>query len=141
MAGMLLGQTAALAPEFNMLKAATPYAQRFLGGGTGVDGILGLLGVESPQALGRDLLRGSIALARAFADMPVRLDHVLERAERGELRVMIAPDDSANGAHGPAASRRLGEALSLPVPAWVPVGLVAAFALRWLVRRGPPSGR
>lgn len=145
MAGMLLGQTAALSPEFNMLKAATPYAQRFLGGGTGVEGILGLLGVESPQALGRDLLRGGIAVARALADMPVRLDHVLERAERGELRVLIADADlangAANGAHGPVARTRLAAALTQKVPVWVPLGVVAAVALTRLARQRSPRER
>jgi predicted unusual protein kinase regulating ubiquinone biosynthesis (AarF/ABC1/UbiB family) len=141
MAGMLLGQTAALSPTFNMLKAATPYAQRFVGGGSGVESILGLLGVDSPQALGRDLLRGGIAVARALADMPVRLDHVLERAERGEIRLLIADADLANGAHDAKARRGLAGALRLPIPIWVPLGLVAAAALTRLARQRTPPGR
>ncbi|HEV7127405.1 MAG TPA: AarF/UbiB family protein [Ktedonobacterales bacterium] len=134
MAGMLLGLTASLAPEFDFIAVATPYAQQFMGTG-GIEGILRLLGVESVEVLGRDLLRDGVATLRSLATLPRRLDHVLELAERGELHLTDASTPRARGRGVRPARRPVAGVLSRPVPVWVPVSLVGAFALTQLVRR------
>jgi predicted unusual protein kinase regulating ubiquinone biosynthesis (AarF/ABC1/UbiB family) len=140
MLGMLLGLTVTLSPRFDFAAVATPYAQQFMGRG-GLDGVLRLLGVESVEALGRDLLREGIATARSLATMPRRLDKVLERAERGDLHIVV---ESAN--FNPRTRRRtvrrlVRGGLNRPVPIWMPLGLVGAFAITRLVRRTYKLGR
>jgi predicted unusual protein kinase regulating ubiquinone biosynthesis (AarF/ABC1/UbiB family) len=133
MVGMLLGLTVALSPTFNFVAVASPYAQQFMGRG-GLDGVLRLLGVESLEALGRDLLRDGIATARSFASVPRRLDRVLERAEQGELHLVVESADLRPRARRRSGRRLVTGALSRPVPVWVPVGLLGIFALTRLVR-------
>lgn len=133
MAGMLLGLTATLSPDFNFVAVATPYARQFMGSG-GVDSILRLLGVESLDALGRGLLRDGIATARSLASLPRRLESVLERAERGQLQIVIGNADRSARTKGRPRRRRLRQVLSQPVPVWVPVGLIGAFALTRVLR-------
>jgi hypothetical protein len=138
MVGMLLGLTATLSPSFDFKAVATPYARQFMGSG-GLEGMLRLLGIESVEALGRDLLRDGIATLRSLASVPRRLDRVLERVERGELRFPVnggaqqeAPKPQKRGSR-----RRVRDALSRPVPVWVPAAAVGAVALAFLARRGP----
>jgi predicted unusual protein kinase regulating ubiquinone biosynthesis (AarF/ABC1/UbiB family) len=144
MAGMLLGLTAALAPSFDFVAVARPYAQQFMGEG-GVEGILRLLGIESFQALGRDLLREGVATVRSLAALPQRIDHLAERAESGQLRIIVAGSElngHAPGIRGPGrAVRGAGGLLARSVPVWVPVTLIGAFALGLLARRGGESAR
>jgi predicted unusual protein kinase regulating ubiquinone biosynthesis (AarF/ABC1/UbiB family) len=132
MLGMLLGLTVALSPSFDFVAVATPYAQRFMGGGA--EGILRLLGVESLEALGRDLLGGGVATVQSLASVPRRLDRFLERAERGELHVVVERAEADARARGRNGRRLVPQALSRPVPVWVPVSLVAAYALTRLAR-------
>jgi predicted unusual protein kinase regulating ubiquinone biosynthesis (AarF/ABC1/UbiB family) len=134
MLGMLLGLTVALSPQFDFAAVATPYAQQFLGRG-GLDGVLRLLGVESMEALGRSLLREGIATAQSLATLPRRLDRVLDRAERGELHVVVESAALNARTRRRSGRRRARGALSQPVPVWVPLGLVGAFGLMQLVRR------
>jgi predicted unusual protein kinase regulating ubiquinone biosynthesis (AarF/ABC1/UbiB family) len=133
MAGMLLGVTSALAPGFDFIAAATPYAEEFLGGNEqGVLGnILQFFGVESTAALGQAVLREGIATAQSFLALPRRVDRVLERAERGQLHLIVENSDGASR-NGKGA----GNVLSRPVPMWVPLSLVGALGLVTLARRG-----
>lgn len=133
MAGMLLGLTVALSPHFDFVAVATPYARQFMGSG-GVDGILRLLGVESLDALGRDLLRDGIATARSLATLPRRLDRVLERAERGELQIVLGSAARETGNRMRSRRGVVPGVLSRPVPVWVPLGLVGIFALTRVLR-------
>ena len=135
MAGMLLGLTVALSPRFNFIAVATPYAQQFMGRG-GVEGLLGLLGVESLESLGRDLVRDGLATVRSLSALPRRLEGVLERAERGELHLVVESGD-LNLRGRPRPPRRLATTLlNHPVPMWMPLGLVWIFALIRLIGRG-----
>jgi predicted unusual protein kinase regulating ubiquinone biosynthesis (AarF/ABC1/UbiB family) len=143
MAGMLLGLTAALSSSFDFLAVARPYAAQFMGE-NGFEGVLRLLGVDSFEALGRDLLRGGIATARSLAELPQRIDRLAERAERGELRVIVS--DAALNGHAPQGrngARGLAPAavLTRSVPIWIPVVVAGAFALGRFARRGPEPGR
>jgi predicted unusual protein kinase regulating ubiquinone biosynthesis (AarF/ABC1/UbiB family) len=140
MLGMLLGLTVTLSPRFDFAAVATPYAQQFMGRG-GMDGVLRLLGVESVEALGRDLLREGIATARSLATMPRRLDKVLERAERGELHIVVESANFNSRTRRRTVRRLVRGGLNRPVPMWMPLGLIGAFALTRLVRRTYKVGR
>jgi predicted unusual protein kinase regulating ubiquinone biosynthesis (AarF/ABC1/UbiB family) len=131
---MLVGLATSLSPEFNFMEVATPYANQFMRQG-GLDSILRLFGASSAQQLGRDLVREGISLARSVSTIPRSLEHVLERAERGDLRLIIE-----SPALDPRLRRRLRREtasglLSRPVPAWVPLGLIGALWLTITVRR------
>jgi predicted unusual protein kinase regulating ubiquinone biosynthesis (AarF/ABC1/UbiB family) len=139
MAGMMLGLTSALSPRYNFIQVATPYAQQFIGRSGAADGILRLLGVESVEALGRDLLRDGIATARSLAALPRRLENVLERAERGELHFVV--ESAAVARVRKRRSRRaMAGLINRPVPMWLPLGLVGAYAVTRLLWRQLPRG-
>jgi predicted unusual protein kinase regulating ubiquinone biosynthesis (AarF/ABC1/UbiB family) len=138
-AGMLMGLAVLLSNDFNFLAVAAPYAREYLGRG-GVGGVLEMLGFDSAESVGREALRESAALARLLVGMPRRIDHILARAERGELRIVLDGRDSGGG-HG-ALGRIVGtrgggngNPLRRSVPAWVPLGLVAAIAITQMVHR------
>jgi len=139
MVGMLLGLTATLSPSFDFVAVATPYARQYIGTG-GVEGILNLLGVESWDALGRDLLRDGLATVRSLASVPRRLDQVLQRAEQGELHLVVESAARRNVRAARRARRnrgRGGNPLTRPVPVWLPVSVVGAAAFAFLALRGP----
>jgi predicted unusual protein kinase regulating ubiquinone biosynthesis (AarF/ABC1/UbiB family) len=140
MAGMLLGLMVGLSPRFNFIEVATPYAQQFLRR-DGLDGVLSLLGAESLEGLGRDLLRSSLATVRSLAELPQRLDRVLERAERGDLHLVIQNTDPSPTDRAQAGKRASRRGLNRPVPLWMPLSLLGLGALTWLIQRRPPSSR
>jgi predicted unusual protein kinase regulating ubiquinone biosynthesis (AarF/ABC1/UbiB family) len=135
---MLTGLCAIISPEFNLLSAAAPFARQFMRRSP-VSGVLALLGAESVDQLSRDLVREGIGLARSMSALPRKLEHVLEHAERGELRLVI---ESAN--LSPALKTRAGRRvainmLSRPVPVWVPLGMLGAFVTTVMMRRRASS--
>jgi predicted unusual protein kinase regulating ubiquinone biosynthesis (AarF/ABC1/UbiB family) len=133
-AGLLIGLIMALSPSFNFVEVATPYARRFMGR-NGVEGVLQLLGIESLETLGRDVLRDGLATARSLAELPRRLDRVLARAEHGELRVIVESADLNPRLRQRRNGRLAGSVLNRPVPLWVPLGLVGGFAALRVLRR------
>jgi predicted unusual protein kinase regulating ubiquinone biosynthesis (AarF/ABC1/UbiB family) len=133
MAGMLLGLTSALSPRYNFIEVAAPLAQQFIGG-NGMDGILRLLGIESVDALGRDLLRGSVATARSLAALPSRVDRLLERVERGELHVVVE-SAAAVRVRKRRGRRGMSGLFNRPVPMWLPLGLLGAYGVTRLLWR------
>ncbi len=150
MVGMLQGLAVTFDPHFNMIAVATPYAQQFLGSGEqgGLEGILRLLGIDSIEGLGQTLLRDGASLARSLARLPRRLDRVLDRAERGEIHLIVESATRENRARRGiirAQGRRGGgraTVLSRPVPLWMPLGLIGVFGMVTLtraVRRNPKS--
>lgn len=147
MAGILLGLTVALSPSFNFLEVATPYARQFLGGNGGLEGVLRLLGVESMGELGQNLLRNGLATLESLATVPRRLDRVLERAEQGELHLVV--DSGTLRQRQRSRLRRRGGIdgqvargiLSRPVPLWLPVGAAGVYALARVARRVVANGR
>lgn len=141
MAGMLLGVMVALSPRFNFIAVATPYAQQFMGA-SGIDGLLSLLGVESLESLGRDLVRDSLATVRSFAALPRRLEGVLERAERGDLHLVIESGDlNLRGRPRPRRGRQAVGLLNRPIPLWLPLGMAGGFALARLIARAARPSR
>ena len=123
--GILLGVVVTLSPNFNFLEVATPYAQQFIRE-SGVGGVLGLLGVSNLSELGQTALREGLSLARSLADLPRRLDRVLARAERGDLRVIIQTPDLDTRAQAKVGVRLTGAALNRPTPTWVTLAAVGA---------------
>jgi hypothetical protein len=133
---MLTGLCALLAPEFDLVAVATPFAEQFIRRGP-LGGILALLGVDDVGAMSRGLVREGITMARAVSALPKKLEHVLEHAERGELRLII--ESTHFGASAPArAGQRVGAGLlNRQVPAWVPLGVMGlALAAMFVRRRG-----
>lgn len=135
MVGMLVGLTTQLSPTFNFAQVAAPYAKQYLRR-DGINSLLSIFGVESVGELGRTTLREGVSLAQTMAALPRRLDRVLARAERGDLRLVV---ESAT------LNRRLlrmrnreratTNALNRPVPAWVPLGIAGAFVVTLFLRR------
>jgi predicted unusual protein kinase regulating ubiquinone biosynthesis (AarF/ABC1/UbiB family) len=146
MVGMLQGIAVGLDPEFNFLKTVTPYAQQFLGAGngqqSGIEGILKLLGVESVGALGQSLLREGVGIAQSLARLPRHLDRVLERAEKGDIHLVLDTADRTDrqqrrsrlGRNGRGRRTQRTPLLSRSVPLWVPLGVLGAFGVATLTR-------
>ncbi len=138
-ASMLAGLCAMLSPEFNLTSVAGPFAEQFMHGGA-LTGVLALLGVDSLEALGRDLLRESVSVFRSISSLPKSLERVLEHAERGELRLVIESATLTPAIKTHAGRRLAVGMLRRPVPAWVPVGMLGAFVATWMLRRRSGSG-
>ncbi len=134
--GILLGLVVGLSPRFSFLEVATPYAREFMGQG-GIAGILRLLGIDSVETLGRDLLREGVATARMLRTLPGRLDRLLASVERGELRVIVDSADLNPRLRRPPLGRGTANALNRPVPLWVPLAAAGLFAAVRLLRRAP----
>src|SRR5579875_1475625 len=124
--GILLGVTITLSPDFNFLEVATPYARQYLRTND-VGGLLGLLGAQNVGELGQTALREGIAIARSLTALPGRLDRVLTRAERRELRLIIeAPDLHRARTQVRLGGRMAHNTLNRPAPLWTVLGLAGA---------------
>lgn len=132
--GMLVGLATALSPSFNFIDAATPYARQMIRT-DGVSGLLRLFGVESVQELGRDVMRESVTMARALSSIPRSLERVLERAERGDLRLIIESPSLNPDLRTPVGRKVATHMLNRPVPVWVPMSMAGAVVLLLVARR------
>jgi predicted unusual protein kinase regulating ubiquinone biosynthesis (AarF/ABC1/UbiB family) len=134
---MLVGLATHLSPDFNFLEVATPYARTFMFG-SGLTGALRLVGVDSVEQLGRDLVRESVSIARSLSAIPHTLERVLTHAERGDLRLIIE-----SPTFDPRLRRRsrfvAPSMLRRPVPAWVPLGIIGAYVFGVVMRRHGPG--
>lgn len=138
MVGMLVGLTSLLSPTFNFAQVAAPYAQQYVRR-DGINSLLNVLGVESVGQLGRTTLREGVALAQSVASLPRRLDRVLARAERGDLRLIIESATLNRRLRVRTRQRVATNTLNQPVPAWVPLSLACAFIATLLLRRRPAN--
>jgi predicted unusual protein kinase regulating ubiquinone biosynthesis (AarF/ABC1/UbiB family) len=95
----LVGVATGLAPQFNFVDVATPYARKFLDLDAG--GVAEMLRKLPEQALetGRLLLR-----------LPKSLEQLITRLETGQIEVRLAPDGRGNGRghRGPRGRRGNG---------------------------------
>jgi predicted unusual protein kinase regulating ubiquinone biosynthesis (AarF/ABC1/UbiB family) len=91
----LVGVATGLAPSFNFIDVATPYARRFLDLDAG--GMAEMLRKLPGQALetGRLLVR-----------LPAALEQLITRLETGQIEVRMAPDGRSNGRGKRRRSRR-----------------------------------
>lgn len=131
---MLVGLAASLDPTINFVATVKPYAAQLARAG-GMESMLRLLGVDSMGQLGRILTREGVAMARTMVTLPHVAERVLERIERGDLRLVIqgpSPDAPIESQVGRSI---VTNALRRPVPAWVPLGLVGIAAAILLRRR------
>jgi predicted unusual protein kinase regulating ubiquinone biosynthesis (AarF/ABC1/UbiB family) len=148
--GTLSGLATGLAPEFNVVAVALPYAQKFLG----------LTGQGASQTA-QQLLTQLADAGRTMLILPATLERVLARIEAGQIEVRVNEDGrngsgrghSARGRRGSArqegggalarvavcvASLAAGVVLMLdqfPDPAWFCLGLAALTAVSLLFRR------
>jgi predicted unusual protein kinase regulating ubiquinone biosynthesis (AarF/ABC1/UbiB family) len=134
MMAMLVGLATVLSPTFNFLDVATPYARQFLYG-SGIEGALRMLGVDSGDQLVRDVVREGVSLVRTISALPHNIERVLERAERGDLRLIIESPHFDPELRLRRGTRVASSVLNRPVPAWVPAGIAGVLALVLLVRR------
>ncbi|WP_052890759.1 ABC1 kinase family protein [Thermogemmatispora carboxidivorans] len=82
---VLAGVATGLAPEFNLIDVATPYARKFLG--------------LSADRLGenlQELLRQMLENGRALLTLPRALERIITRFESGQIEIRLA-DSSTNG--------------------------------------------
>jgi predicted unusual protein kinase regulating ubiquinone biosynthesis (AarF/ABC1/UbiB family) len=83
----LVGVATGLAPAFNFVDVATPYARTFLGLDAG--GIGDML---------RDLPNQALDMGRLLLKLPKSLDHLITQLETGQLEVRLASEVASNGA-------------------------------------------
>ena len=97
--GTLSGLATGLAPEFNLVNVAVPYAQKFLG-----------LNRDGANQTAQQLLTQMLDAGRTLLTLPVTVERVLSRIEAGQLEVRIAEDgrDGRASATAGRARRRVG---------------------------------
>jgi predicted unusual protein kinase regulating ubiquinone biosynthesis (AarF/ABC1/UbiB family) len=148
--GTLSGLATGLAPDFNLVEVALPYAQNFLG-----------LSADGAGQTAQQLLTQLLDAGRTLLTLPGTFERVLARVEAGQIEVRVA-DSSRNGTnHGRFGRSRgawqrgesgglLAAAISvvslaagaalmlnqLPVPGWFCLGLAALATLSLVLRRG-----
>ena len=147
--GTLSGLATGLAPEFNLVAVAVPYAQAFLG-----------LNREGANQTAQQLFSQVLDAGRTMLTLPATVERVLTKIEAGQLEVLIA-ENGRNGSGRPVVVRRqragapaLANTLTplaiclgglaagvvlainqLQVAEWFCFGLSGLAALRLLVRR------
>jgi predicted unusual protein kinase regulating ubiquinone biosynthesis (AarF/ABC1/UbiB family) len=149
--GTLSGLATGLAPEFNLVAVAVPYAQNFLG-----------LGRENVGQTAQQVLRQAMDAGRTLLTLPATFDRVLAKLEAGQIEVRVS-DEERNGTNGTPAGRArrrrgstqptsgwfvplvicvaglaAGTVLSLNqvlIPAWFCLGIGGLAALSLLIRR------
>jgi predicted unusual protein kinase regulating ubiquinone biosynthesis (AarF/ABC1/UbiB family) len=77
--GTLSGLATGLAPEFNLVSVAVPYAQTFLG-----------LGREGATQTAQEVFRQVLDAGRVALALPATFERVLTKLETGELQVHVA---------------------------------------------------
>ncbi|HEX8967957.1 MAG TPA: hypothetical protein VF937_08765, partial [Chloroflexota bacterium] len=83
--GTLSGLATGLAPEFNLVSVAVPYAQTFLG-----------LNRDGATQTAQQLLTQLLDASRTMLSLPATFERVLSKVEAGQLEVRIG-DESRNG--------------------------------------------
>ncbi len=81
--GMLMSVTTELAPAFNFIEVATPYARKFLG-----------FDAQSMDQAVQQLLNQVLNTSKALLALPQALEQVLTKLETGQLEVKLASDES-----------------------------------------------
>ncbi len=96
--GTLSGLATGLAPEFNLVAVAIPYAQKFLG-----------LSRDGASQSAQQLLSQMLDAGRTMLTLPATLERVLAKVEAGQIEVRLAedaPNGTSRGRFG--RHRRLG---------------------------------
>ncbi len=149
--GVLSGVSTGLAPEFNFVEVATPYARKFLG-----------LDSEGIGQTVQEYLTQALDTGRTLLALPHALEQVITKIETGQIEVKLAGDRSrdrmrfrfgrhssgssstASGSGGLSWSLMFIAAVAggvylttahLMVPAWFCLGLAGVTILGQLIRR------
>jgi predicted unusual protein kinase regulating ubiquinone biosynthesis (AarF/ABC1/UbiB family) len=144
--GTLSGLATGLAPEFNLVSVAIPYAQRFLG-----------LGRDGASQSAQQLMTQLLDAGRTMLVLPATLERVLSKVEAGQIEVRVAEEGrngtGRGGRRRVAATREnggvskaaicvvsLGAGVVLMLnlfvaPAWFCFGLAGVAAASLLLRR------
>jgi predicted unusual protein kinase regulating ubiquinone biosynthesis (AarF/ABC1/UbiB family) len=93
--GTLSGLATGLAPEFNLVAVAIPYAQKFLG-----------LSRDGVSQSAQQLLAQALDAGRTMLTLPATLERVLARVEAGQIEVRLAEDAPNGTSRGRSAARR-----------------------------------
>src|SRR5919199_6619434 len=112
--GTLSGLATGLAPEFNLVAVAIPYAQRFLG-----------LSRDGATQNVQQLLTQLADAGRIMLTLPASLDRVLTKMEAGDIRVYVT-EDSPNGLARFRVGRGLRAAARQGSAALTAIGICAA---------------
>lgn len=113
--GTLSGLATGLAPEFNLVSVAVPYAQTFLG-----------LDRQGANQTVQEVFRQVLDAGRVALTIPATLERVLTKLEAGELQVHVA-EDGVNGSARRGSRRAPPRPLrSLAVPLLVCVAALAS---------------
>jgi predicted unusual protein kinase regulating ubiquinone biosynthesis (AarF/ABC1/UbiB family) len=106
--GTLVGVSTGLAPEFDFIEVAAPYARKFLG-----------LDAQGAEQILRQLFNQALDTGRAWLALPRSLEQIITRIESGQIEVKLAD----NGASGRMGFRRrvsaTGGLSSLPGLTWL----------------------
>ncbi len=85
----LVGVSTGLAPDFNFIDVATPYARKFLG-----------LGIEDAGETAQEILRKLLDTGRVLLTLPSSVERLVTRIETGQIEVRVA--------NGPGSKRSRG---------------------------------
>jgi predicted unusual protein kinase regulating ubiquinone biosynthesis (AarF/ABC1/UbiB family) len=135
--GTLVGVTTGLAPDFNFIEMATPYARHFLG-----------LDAKGTSDTAQEFLRQIVESARIVASLPRSVERLITRIETGQVEVRLANlplNTTANGNNGsyiPLTLMFLGSLgggvyltkAQRKAPAWFCLGLAGLTALGSFLR-------
>jgi predicted unusual protein kinase regulating ubiquinone biosynthesis (AarF/ABC1/UbiB family) len=135
--GTLVGVATGLAPDFNFVETAIPYAKHFLG-----------LDAKGAKETLQDLTRQAIESARVAVSLPRSIEKLITRIEAGQVEVRLAnlPLNSTTnghkGGHIPTTLIFLGSLgggvyltkAQRKAPAWFCLGLAGLTALGSLLR-------
>jgi len=97
--GTLSGLATGLAPEFNLVKVAIPYAQKFLG-----------LTRDGASQNAQQLLTQALDAGRTMLTLPATLERVLAKVEAGQIEVRLSEDGLNGSSRGRSGRRRGGSA-------------------------------
>jgi predicted unusual protein kinase regulating ubiquinone biosynthesis (AarF/ABC1/UbiB family) len=136
--GTLVGVTTGLAPEFNFIDTATPYAKRFLG-----------LDAKGTGDTAQELLHQVVESARIATTLPRSVERLITRIEAGQVEVRLANSPINTAINGnkvgymPLALMFLGSLgggiylskAQRKAPAWFCLGLAGLTALGSLLRK------
>jgi predicted unusual protein kinase regulating ubiquinone biosynthesis (AarF/ABC1/UbiB family) len=110
--GKLLGLSTGLAPEFNLVDVAMPYARAFLG-----------LGGESPGRSIESIVTQLLETGRILVKLPAELERVITKLETGQIEVRLAASQPTSRPR----RRGIGLRTAAPGVTWVAM-FVAALA-------------
>jgi predicted unusual protein kinase regulating ubiquinone biosynthesis (AarF/ABC1/UbiB family) len=141
--GTLVGVTTGLAPDFNFIETATPYAKNFLG-----------LDAKGTSDTIQELLRQVIESARIATILPRSVERLITRIETGQVEVRLTnqtPNTTANGIKGnqiPLILMFLGSLgggvyltkAQRKAPAWFCLGLAGLTAVGSFLRKSERRG-